>query len=154
MIQFNPVAWDALVVVVHKDNPVESISMDQLRGLYRGEITNWKQLGGNDQALDLLVRKGKISGVGLTIRQLVFNDAEMDFPQDNVFKSSGPLEEAVENNPNAVGMSGISSARKRDFKILKLDGKEPDFENIKSGNYLLYRPLYLVIDKKSKNARN
>lgn len=153
MITFNPVAWDALVVIVNKDNPIESISMEQLKSLYRGEIENWKQLNGEDKPLALAVRRGKISGVGLTIRQLVFNDPDMDFPQLNVYKSSGPLEEAVENDINAIGMTGISSARKRDVKILKLDNKEPSFENIKSGNYLLYRPLYLVIDKQSKNAK-
>jgi phosphate transport system substrate-binding protein len=50
-------------------------------------------------------------------------------------------------------MTGISSARKRNVKILKLDNKEPSFDNIKSGNYLLYRPLYLVIDKQSENIK-
>lgn len=151
-ISFNPVAWDALVAIVHKDNPLESISMEQLKSLYRGEITNWVQLNGQDKPLKLAVRRGKISGVGLTIRQLVFNDPDMNFPLNYVYKSSGPLEEAVENDVNAIGMTGISSARKRNVKILKLDNKEPSFENIKSGNYLLYRPLYLVIDKQSENA--
>ncbi|WP_275099417.1 substrate-binding domain-containing protein [Sedimenticola hydrogenitrophicus] len=152
-ITFNPVAWDALVVIVNKDNPIESISMEQLRSLYRGEINNWQQLNEQDRPLALAVRNGKISGVGLTIRQLVFNDPDMDFPQNNVYKSSGPLEEAVENDLNAIGMTGISSARKRNVKILKLDNKEPSFDNIKSGNYLLYRPLYLVIDKQSENIK-
>ncbi|WP_052761290.1 substrate-binding domain-containing protein [Sedimenticola thiotaurini] len=151
-ISFNPVAWDALVAIVHPDNPLNSITMEQLRSLYRGEIKNWKQLTGESRPLKLAVRRGKISGVGLTIRQLVFNDPDMDFPQINVYKSSGPLEEAIENDVNAIGMTGISSARKRNVKILQLDNKEPSFENIKSGHYLLYRPLYLVIDKESENA--
>ncbi|MCP3666661.1 MAG: hypothetical protein GY696_29865 [Gammaproteobacteria bacterium] len=102
--------------------------------------------------MELLVRNGKISGVGLTIRQLVFSDPEMDFPLDHTYKSSGPLEEAIEQNPNAVGMTGISSGRKRDFKILKLDGKEPSFDNIKTGAYMLYRPLFLLIDRQSANV--
>ncbi|MCW8944151.1 MAG: substrate-binding domain-containing protein [Sedimenticola sp.] len=152
-ITFNPVAWDALVAIVNKDNPIESISMEQLRALYRDEIDNWKQLNGQEMPLALAVRNGKISGVGLTIRQLVFNDPDMDFPQKSVYKSSGPLEEAVEKNINTIGMTGISSARKRNVKILKLDGKDPSYDNIKSGKYLLYRPLYLIIDKQSKNAK-
>lgn len=150
-IRFNPVAWDALVVIVHKDNPIQSISMDQLQRLYLGEITNWSQLGGDDKPLDLMVRRGKISGVGLMIRQLVFNDLDMWFPQKFAFKSSGPLEKAVESNRYSLGMTGISSARKREVKIVKLDEKEPDYNNIKSGQYLLYRPLYLVTDRSSKN---
>ena len=151
-ITFNPVAWDALVVIANKENPIDSINMEQLRALYRGEIVNWEQLNGQDKPLTLAVRKGKISGVGLTIRQLVFNDPDMEFPQKNAYKSSGPLEEAIVGDINAIGMTGISSARKRDLKILKLDGKDPSFDNIRSGKYLLYRPLYLIIDKQSKNA--
>ncbi len=150
-VKFNPVAWDALVVIVHKDNPIDSIDLNQLRALYLGEVSNWNQLGGADRPVQLLVRKGKISGVGLTIRQLIFGDDKMVFPQNNLFKSSGPLEKAVETNRDAISMSGISSARKRDFKIIKLDKKEPSFKNIKSGEYLLYRPLYLVTDRTSEN---
>jgi phosphate transport system substrate-binding protein len=150
-ILFNPVAWDALTVVVHKSNPVKSISIEQLRGVYTGKITNWSELGGPDQPLELLIRKGRISGVGYTIRKLLFGDTEMSFAGSEVFPSSGPLEEAVETNPNAIGMTGISSARKRDFKILQLEDKDPSYENIKRGSYLLYRPLYIVSNRNSEN---
>lgn len=59
-----PVAWDALVAIVHNDNPVDSISLANLRDLYLGKITNWSQLGGESAPLELLIRRGKISGVG------------------------------------------------------------------------------------------
>jgi phosphate transport system substrate-binding protein len=101
--------------------------------------------------LELLIRKGRISGVGYTIRKLLFDDTEMSFAGSQVFPSSGPLEKAVEENANAIGMTGISSARKRDFKILQLEGKDPSYENIKRGYYLLYRPLYLVSNRNSEN---
>lgn len=150
-IQFNPVAWDALAVVVHKTNPVESLSLDQLRDIYLGRITNWKDLGGPDQPLELLIRNGRISGVGHTIRKLLFDDELIDFKGSNSYKSSGPLEKAVEENPNAIAMTGISSARKRDFKIVNLEGKDPGYENIKEGKYLLYRPLYIVTNRESEH---
>jgi phosphate transport system substrate-binding protein len=150
-IIFNPVAWDALTVVVHKSNTVDSISIEQLRDVYTGKITNWSQLGGADQPLELYIREGKISGVGYTIRQLLFGDPDMEFAGNKQFSSSGPLEKAVEMNANAIAMTGISSARKRDFRILKLEGKEPSFENIKSGDYLLYRPLYIVSNRSHEN---
>ncbi|MET0066814.1 MAG: phosphate ABC transporter substrate-binding protein [Candidatus Thiodiazotropha sp.] len=147
-----PVAWDALVVVVHKSNPVDSISLKQLRSLYLGKISNWKQLGGNDQAVELLIREGKISGVGYTLRQHLFDDPDVAFKSKHVFPSSGPLEKDVEKNPNAIAVTGIASAHKRDFKILRLEGLEPSFENIRTGNYILYRPLYLVHNKSSVNS--
>ncbi len=150
-IQFNPVAWDALTVVVHNSNPVESLTLEQLREIYLGKITNWSALGGPDQPLELLVREGRISGVGHTIRMLLFGDETIDFKPGASFKSSDPLEQAVEENPNAIAMTGISSARKRNFKIVKLEGRDPSYDNIKEGKYLLYRPLYIVTNRESEH---
>lgn len=145
-VQLTPVGWDALAVIVHKDNPVESITLDQLRDMYLGRITNWKELGGKDAPLELYARKGKISGVGRTLRELVFNDYDIEFVAKHVVDSTGPMERAIPENPNGVGTTGVSSARKLagKVKILKLNGKEPSYDNIRKGDYLLYRPLYMV----------
>jgi phosphate transport system substrate-binding protein len=147
-----PVAWDALVVIVNKNNPVQNISLDDLRRVYLGQVKNWSELGGADAPIQLFARKGKISGVGRTTRKLLFSDYDQDFMASQIFDSTGPLEQAIIDEPNAIAISGISSARKRDVKILELDGKYPSYENVQSGNYLLYRPLYLVYNEASPNA--
>ena len=140
-----PIAWDALAVIVHPDNPVRNITFDQLRGVYLGKITNWKQLGGRNAPVELYVRRGKISGVGRTLRELVFANFNQTFVAKHVVRSSGPLEKGIAKNINGIGTTGISSAKRRKgVKILKLNGKSPTFENIKQGKYVLYRPLYLV----------
>lgn len=145
-VQLTPVAWDALVVIVHKDNPVENITLDQLRGIYLGEITNWNQLRGKNAPIEAYARKGKISGVGRTMRELVFANYEQDYIVKHVVKESASLEKDIVTNPNGLGVTGVSSARKitNIAKILKLNGKEPSYDNIKDGQYLLYRPLYMV----------
>jgi len=148
-----PVAWDALVVIVHPDNPVQNISFDQIRGLYLGKITNWKQLGGNDAPIRLMARKGKISGVGRALRKLVFANYNQEFKATEFVKSSGPLEKAVVKDVNAIGVTGISSARKRKVKNLKLDGKEPSYDNIRKGDYGLYRPLYIAMNRGGKQYK-
>jgi len=140
----HPVAWDALAIIAHPSNPVSNLSMAQVRDIYTGKISNWKQVGGRDAPIHLYVRRGKISGVGYAIRQYVFKDSNMEFRSSYVVKSSGPLEKACEKDPDAMGITGISSARKRKVKILNFDGKSPSFENVKNGSYGLYRPLYLV----------
>lgn len=140
-----PVAWDALAVIVHTTNPVSSISVQQLKDIYLGNITNWNQLGGWDKPIELYVRRGKFSGVGRTLRELVFANFEQEFPgAKHVEKSSGPVEKGVEKNVLGIGTTGISSAKRRQVKLMKLNGKDPSYENIKSGEYVLYRPLYLV----------
>ena len=69
--RLNPVAWDALTVIVHPDNPVNDISLENLKALYEGRISNWQELGGPNRPVDLLIRRGKQSGVGRTLRELV-----------------------------------------------------------------------------------
>ena len=139
-----PVAWDALAIISHKGNPVNNVTMKQVRDVYTGKVKNWKQLGGQDAPIHLYVRKGMISGVGYAIRQYVFQDSSMQFHTRYVVRSSGPLEKAIEKDPYAMGITGVSSARKRNVKIQNFDGKTPSYENVKSGDYGLYRPLYLV----------
>jgi phosphate transport system substrate-binding protein len=139
-----PVAWDALAIIAHKNNPVDNLTTQQIKDIYKGRIKNWKQVGGPDAPIHLYVRKGKISGVGYAIRQYIFQDSNAEFKTRFVVKSSGPLEKAAEKDPLAMGITGVSSARKRNVKILSFDNRHPSFENVKSGQYGLYRPLYLV----------
>ena len=148
-VGLEPVAWDALVVITHKDNPVDSLSLAQVKDLYTGKITNWKEVGGPDAKIELYTRKSKISGVGRTLRKLIFADFDQELASTNTFKSSGPLEKAIVATPYSVGMTGISSARLRDVKILKLEDVFPSYENVKSGKYNLYRPLYLTYNPNS-----
>jgi phosphate transport system substrate-binding protein len=140
----HPIAWDALAIIINKQNPVNNITTEHVKKMYLGQIKNWSELGGPDAPIHLYVRRGKYSGVGYTIRQYIFQDSSIEFSTDYVVKSSGPLEKAIEKDPLAVGITGISSARKRNVKIIGFDGKSPTYENVHNGSYGLYRPLYLV----------
>lgn len=145
-----PVAWDALAVITDKQNPVDSLTLDQVRDIYTGKITNWKEVNGPDEKIILLTRKSKYSGVGRTLRKLIFSNFDQEIASTKSFKSSGPLEKAIITTPYSIGITGISSARLRDVKLLKLDDASPSFENVKSGKYQLYRPLYITYNPSSK----
>jgi phosphate transport system substrate-binding protein len=143
----HPVAWDALAVITNTTNPVNNLTMDQIKKIYKGRIRNWKQLGGRDAPINLYIRRGTISGVGYAIRQYIFKNSNERFyvaDKDFVKRSSGPLEKAVVADPNGVAITGISSARKRKLKIVSIEHYSPTYKNVKSGKYILYRPLYLV----------
>ncbi len=142
-----PIGWDALVVITNQENHlVDEISRVQLKQILTGEITHWRQLGAeNDKPINLYVRSGKISGVGLTLRQQLFNNREQDFTKQATYlPSSGKIEKAVEADPNALAVSGISSSRHRQLNMLSLEGVAPTMENLRNGNYHLYRMLFLV----------
>lgn len=147
-IKIIPVGWDALVVIVNQQNPlIESISREQLRDVLTGKITLWSQLGADsDRPIRLYVRQGKISGVGRTLRQQLFNNTDQAFTVNaTVLPSSGKIEQAVSEDPFGLAVSGVSSSRHRPVKMLQLEGIEPTMESLRSGQYHLYRLLFLVV---------
>jgi len=148
-VGLEPVAWDALVIIVNKENPVDDISLEDVKNLFNGKISNWKQLGGNDEPVEIFVRSSKFSGVGRTLRKNVFADYDKELYSTKQFKSSGPLEKAVVTNKNAIAVTGISSARLRNVKVLRLDDVMPSVDNVKAGRYKIYRPLYITYNPDS-----
>ncbi len=151
------VAWDALVVIVNKKNRISNITTKQLKDILLGRITNWKELGGKDVPIKVVIRKSKINGVSFMLREMLFGDTNIDFRADAIVKkSSGPVEKYVEKNEDAIAVSGISSARKRKgLKFLSLDGVAPTKKNIISGKYHYVRPLYLTVGPKpSKEVKD
>lgn len=140
-----PVGWDALVAMTHPSNPVRDISTEQMKAIFDGKITSWKALGGPDKPINLYYRSGKISGVGLTLRQVLFQDPEKAFTKNaKVLASSGAIEKAIEGDPLGFAVSGISSARKRNLNMLSINGVEPTLEALRTGKYHYYRILYLA----------
>jgi len=139
------VAWDALVAVVHPSHPIDSNTSKQLVQVLQQKITDWGELGGDRGRIVVLARKGKVSGVGYMTRLLIFGDPEADYGKRVIrLQSSGPIERLLERSPAGIGVSGVSSARRRNLKILKIDGVEPSARNIAAGRYPYFRPLYLA----------
>ena len=116
-----------------------------------GKIRNWNELGGPDETIVPVFRQqtvsGKLSGVGHMTRLLLFENADVEYTSEAIFfVSSGPVEDYVAATPFSIAVTGVSSAAKiePEVQILALDGVEPTVENIASGAYPLFRPLYLV----------
>lgn len=139
------VAWDALVAVVHPDNPVDNLTQAQLRSILQERIRNWKEVGGRDEPIVIIDRRGKTSGVGYSMRQLILGDPDFDYSRFVVrLNDSAPVEELVERQSRALAITGVSSAQKRKIKVLTIDGHAPTPENIASGAYPYFRPLYIA----------
>ncbi len=149
-VKLVPVGWDALVVLVHPTNRVGDLTLDQLKNIFTGKITNWKQVGGADHKILVVARSGKISGVGRMFRELVFKNPEQEFtPYAKIVEESDGVEHTVETDSGAIAVSGVSSAQKRGVKLVAINGKAPTHHNIQDGSYLLYRPLYLVVKQQA-----
>lgn len=151
-IQFIQVAWDALVFIVHETNPVNNISMNEVRAIYAGKITNWSQLGGRYGPIKVFVsRSGRgLSGVETSLRELVTHGKAVSGPHVRFVPSSGIVEQLVENTSDGFATTGFTSARRRSVKMLKVNGVYPTTKAIIRGKYGLRRPLFLVIPSEPK----
>mgnify|MGYP000120636042 CR=1 FL=1 len=149
-----PMAWDALVVITHKDNPINGMSAKELKKILTGEITDWSELRNNEGKkgkFNLYIRPGRISGVGRTLRQTLFDNTREKFSKSGIVKkSSGVIEKAVEKDINGIAVTGFSSANKRaGLKLLSLNGHESTMRNLSTGKYPIYRLLILTLMKES-----
>jgi len=152
--EFIPIAWDALVFIVNKSNPVSDITVEEVRRIYDGLLTNWKQLGGPDLEIKSIVSTPKgMGGIGESLAKYVLHGREIVHQSNSVVVSSSVTvwEQMVENTAEGFASTGFASARKRDVKMLKVNGVPPTKENIISGRYPFKRYLYLVINNKDVN---
>lgn len=142
----------AIVIAAHPDlSDVSDISSEQVREVYTGEITNWRQLGGEDAEIVVLDRpEGKSAKVYL--RKAVLGEdlkvtakvATFDFEQD--------LADALKVTAQAIGYLSLAEAKRLNLRILSLDGVKPTLENVRKGDYKVIRYISLVTKGEPKGA--
>lgn len=152
-VQMEPLATDALVFMVNEDNPVDSLTTEQLRGIYSGEITNWSEVGGAD--LDIVpFQRNAESGSQVLMEKLVMDGTEMTEPPEGYMISSmvGLMDAVKEydNSANAIGYSVYYYAHDMQMagglKLLKIDGVAPEAATIRSGEYPFLNPYYVAMN--------
>lgn len=147
------VAIDALAVIVHPDNPVSQLTIDQLADMYTGRITNWQDVGGNEAPIVLLSRETN-SGTHVYFLEEVVRKGESDnedifAPQTLLMPSSVGITSELRRNPNAIGYDGLGYVDPEHEKVLSIapDADSayvpPTAETASSGDYPLARDLYM-----------
>ena len=152
-VQMEPLATDALVFMVNEDNPVDSLTTEQLRGIYSGEITNWSEVGGADLEIVPFQRNAE-SGSQVLMEKLVMDGTEMTEPPEGyMIASMVGLMDAVkeyDNSANAIGYSVYYYAHDMQMagglKLLKIDGVAPEAATIRSGEYPFLNPYYVAMN--------
>lgn len=147
------VAIDALAIIVHPDNPISQLTIDQLSDIYTGKITNWREVGGNDAAIVLLSRETN-SGTHVyfleeVVRRGDGEDRSIFAPQTILMPSSVGITSELRRNPNAIGYDGLGYVDPEHEKILTIakDSSSPfvfpSVETALDGSYPLARNLYM-----------
>ncbi|WP_426450068.1 PstS family phosphate ABC transporter substrate-binding protein [Paenibacillus sp. S-38] len=150
-LKLTPLGRDAFIFLVHRENRLEGVKAEDLRRIYSGEVTNWKELGGADEPITAFQREAN-SGSQTYMEKNVMKGLRMaEPPKDRKPSGMGGLIEAVadyRNARNALGYSFYYYAsemnRSENVKFLAVDGVQPNRENIRSGAYPYTAVLYAV----------
>jgi len=134
------VAMDGLPVLVHPSNPVKGLTIDQVRDIYSGKITNWNELGGPDLKIVRFSRDTN-SGTYETFKELVMGKVLID-PGTEYFNSNGAIRARVQATPAGIGYAGLGFVD-RTVKALEINGVYPSKETVVSGRYPIARPLFM-----------
>jgi len=137
-----PIIYDAIAVIVHRTNPLNNLSMDQIRKIYAGKITRWKEIEGTDRAITVVTRE-EGSGTRETFQNLVMGKNEEISLGALVQDSNGAIRQVVADDPNAIGFISLGLVNDR-VKALKIDGIEPTLQNIRAHRYQIVRPFLFV----------
>lgn len=154
---YTPIGLEAFVFFVHKDNPIDNLTTEQIKGIYSGEITNWKELGGKNEPIAAFQRNEGSGSQSMLVR---FMDGtpimEPDIELVNTLMDG--IIEQVANYRSKSGSIGFSFRyymegiiKNPDVKLLSIDGVAPTPENIRNGTYPITTYLYAVTYEDNEN---
>ena len=145
------ICYDGIAIVVHRDNPVTALTLDQIRGIFSGSISNWQQLGWVDRKIDAVSRE-EGSGTRGAFEELIMKDKEIS-DATMVQDSNGSVKEVVATDPYAIGYISMGLVDEK-VKPVAIDGIIPSIKTIKSRKYKIVRPfLYISNGPLNKNAK-
>lgn len=139
-------ALDGIAVIVNPDNPVKNLDLETIFKIYTGEITNWKDVGGNDLEIVLIGREAG-SGTRDGFESITETEDLCKYRQE--LTSTGDVITTVAGNPAAIGYASLASVMET-VKALSIDGVAPTEETIKDGSYVVQRPFVLVTKSDAK----
>ena len=133
-------AYDGIAVIVNPENTVEDLTVEQIAAIYKGEVTNWSEVGGNDAEIVLIGREAG-SGTRSGFEEIVKVEDLCRYRQE--LTSTGDVITAVAQNPGAIGYASLASV-KDTVKAIQVGGVAPSDETVKDETYAIQRPFVLV----------
>lgn len=156
--EYTPIGTEAFVFFVHKDNPITNLTTKQIKDIYSGKITNWKDVGGKNEKIAAFQRN-EGSGSQSMLKRFMGDTPITDAPTEMVNDlMAGIIEQVADykSKTNSIGFSfryyveGI--IKNPDIKMISIDGAAPTSENIRNGSYPILTPIYAVTYKENQNG--
>jgi phosphate transport system substrate-binding protein len=142
------VALDGLAVIVHPSNPRGNLTVEQIRDIFTGKITNWRELGGQDQKI-VVISRDTNSGTYESFNTLVMKDAKLKGGAEYV-GSGGAIRQRVLSTEAAIGYVGLAFTE--GVKVVQVNGITPTTETVIAKTYPIARPLYMYTNGRPKEG--
>lgn len=139
-LEATELALDGIAVIVNSENEVSDLSLEDIKAIYTGEITNWSELGGADGEIVLIGREAG-SGTRDGFESITETEEQCAYRQE--LTSTGDVITTVSNNPNAIGYASLAAVDDT-VKAVSVDGVAPSEDTISDGTYKIQRPFMLV----------
>lgn len=139
-------AYDGIAMVVHPNSPVSGLKVEDIAKIYKGEIKNWKEVGGKDAEIVCIGREAG-SGTRDGFESITKTKDKCKYRQE--LTSTGDVIATVASNPNAIGYASLSAVKKT-VKAVTVNGVQPSEKTVKDGSYVVQRPFVLVTKKDKK----
>lgn len=133
-------AYDGIALIVNPKNPINELDVDTIAKMFKGEITNWKEVGGDDAGIVLIGREAG-SGTRDGFESITKTVDACQYRQE--LTSTGDVITTVSQNPYAIGYASLA-AIKDSVKAIAVNGVKPSEETVKDGSYAIQRPFVLV----------
>ena len=138
------IAKDAIAIIVNSKNPIQDLSLNQIREVFAGNIKSWDKLGGASHPI-ILVTREEGSGTREAFQKFVMGKEDISL-EALVQDSNGAVRQVVASNPNAIGYISLGLVNNQ-IKALKISGVEPNLTDIENGKYTLVRPFLFVFNE-------
>lgn len=142
------VALDGLAVIVHPSNPRGNLTVEQIRDIFTGKITNWRELGGQDQKI-VVISRDTNSGTYESFNELVMKGAKLKGGAEYV-GSGGAIRQRVLSTEAAIGYVGLAFTE--GVKVMQVNGIVPTPETVVAKTYPIARPLYMYTNGRPKEG--
>lgn len=145
------VALDGIAVIVNADSQVSDLSVEQIGQIFSGQITNWKEVGGDDAKIVVLNRKAG-SGTRATFEAAVFGDEAVDFKGDAELDKSGDVQTQMGSTDNAISYLDFSHFDDSKFNAIKVEGVEPKSANVTDDSFKIWATEHMYCAKDADEA--
>lgn len=154
--EYTQIGWEAFVFFVHKDNPIDSLTVEQIKGIYSGEITNWREVGGANEKIVAFQRDEGSGSQSMMLRFM--GDTPLKKAETETIRGMGAVVERVVDYKSKSGSIGYSFRyyiegiiQNPDIKMIAVEGIAPTAENVRNNKYPIITPVYAVTYEENTN---